>query len=193
VAAALERTAVAAAVVALALASAGCGGGSGKTTESTTTGSSAASQAVYADGVCGALSTWKTTLSQVAAKFQDYSHLSKAKLQEAAKTVTDANTKLADDVQALGPPPKDAGPKAKAAVQNLQTELKRSANEISTATENLSTAQGVLQAVNVASAALLKMSADISATITTLESLHASQSWRKAFANSSKCQSLSKG
>jgi ribonuclease D len=191
----LQRTAVAGAIAALTLAPAGCGG-SGKNTESTTapptTASSAASHAAYADGVCGALATWKSALSSVGAKFQNPSALTKANLQAAAKTVTDATTTLQSDVQALGPPPKDAGPKAKAAVQNLKTELKSSANEIQTATENLSSAAGVLQAVNAASAALLKMSADISATITTLESLKASQSWRKAFANSPTCQSLSK-
>jgi hypothetical protein len=191
VAATLQRAAVAGVIAVLALASAGCGG-SGKKTESTTTASSAASQAAYADGVCGALASWKSTLTSVGKKFQDASGLSKANLESAAKTVTDANTKLANDVKALGPPPKDAGPKAKAAVQDLKQELQSSADQITAATENLSTATDVLQAVSVASAALLKMSADISATLTTLQSLNATQSWRQAFANSSKCQSLSK-
>jgi hypothetical protein len=44
--------------------------------------------------------------------------------------------------------------------------------------------------VNTTSAALLKMSSDISATVATLQSVDAADEWKQAFADSEECQSL---
>ena len=46
--------------------------------------------------------------------------------------------------------------------------------------------------MNVASAALLTMSTDITATLTQLDSIEAADEWRRAFEDSEACQSLTK-
>src|SRR5437016_2498380 len=94
-----------AALAAVVLVAAGCG--SGDDEASTTT---QAADVAYADGLCGAISSWKTTVGSARTTLQNRDELSKAKLQEVASNVSDANAKLKDDVEALGSPPQSAGP-----------------------------------------------------------------------------------
>jgi chromosome segregation ATPase len=183
-------------IVALAcavFALAGCGGSSKNSSEQTTTTapSAAEQRSAYANNVCGALATWKNSLKSVATSLQG-GNLNKSSLQSAAKTVSDANNKLADDVDALGAP-KIAGPQAKTALDSLSTELRTSADQIQSAAKGVTNTASALAAVSTASAALLQMSTDISSTITQLESLDVAQGWKQAFANSASCKSLSKG
>jgi hypothetical protein len=175
-----------------ALAVAGCGGSS-KESESTTTTtqSTAATQAAYANSLCGSLLTWKNSLTSVATTFQS-GNLTKEKLKQSATTVSDANKRLADDLDTLGTPPKIGGSKAKAAVNTLSNELNSSADQIEKAAKGISTAQDALAAVSTVSSTLIKLSTDISTTITELQGLNVAQGWRRAFANSATCQSLSK-
>jgi chromosome segregation ATPase len=174
-----------------ALALAGCGGSDkGSESSPTTTQSTAEKQAAYADSLCGALAAWKKSLTSVSTTLRGGS-LTKEKLQQAATTVSDANNKLADDVKSLGAP-KIAGPKAKAALTTLSDELETSADQIEKAAKGVTDTRSALAAVSSASGALLKMSTDISTTITQLQSLNVAEGWKKAFANSASCQSLSK-
>jgi hypothetical protein len=181
------------AVLALAgLGLAGCGGsdnGSGSAA-TTTTQSAAEKRAAYANTLCGALATWKDSLASVATTLKGGS-LTKEKLQQAATTVSDANAKLADEVKSLGTP-KIAGPQAKASLNSLSDELESSADPIDKAAKGVSNAPEAMAAVGTASAALLKMSTDISTTLTELQSLNVAGGWKQAFANSASCQSLSK-
>jgi hypothetical protein len=172
--------------VAFAFALIGCG--SKNESETTTTDSAAA----WADGLCSALGSWKSSVQAVGASLQDTSQLSVAKIEDAGKRVSDANAKLVDDVKALGTPPSSGGEEAKTAIDNLKKELEDSAGKAKEATSDVSTLQNALQAVNVVSGALLTMSSDIGATLTTLESLGSSDEWQKAFSDSESCQSLGK-
>jgi len=94
-------------------------------------------------------------------------------------------------VKALGAP-KVAGPEAKASLNSLSGELQTSADQIEEAAQGVTNTQSALAAVSTVSAALLKMSTDISTTITDLQSLNVAEGWKQAFANSASCQSLSK-
>jgi methyl-accepting chemotaxis protein len=167
----------------LALVATGCG--SDDESESS-------ASAAWADGFCGALTKWKSSLESVGETLKDVDQLSKAKIEEAAGDVSDANERLADDVDALGEPPQEAASTAKDAVDELRAELKTSTDQIESATQNLSSPTDVLKAVNTTSAALLTMSTDISATAATLQSVDASDEWKQAFADSDACQSLEK-
>jgi hypothetical protein len=183
-----------AAVLVAALALAGCGGSSKdseSTTSTTTTESAAATQAAYANSLCGSLLTWKKSLTSVATSLRG-GNLQKEKLKESATTVSDANKQLADELSALGTPPKIGGPKAKAAVDTLSNELNSSADQIEKAAKNITTTQDALAAVGTVSSTLIKLSTDISTTITELQGLNVAQGWKQAFANSATCQSLSK-
>jgi len=181
-------------VLVAVLALAGCGGsdngsGSGATT-TTSTQSAAEKRAAYANTLCGALATWKDSLASVATTLKG-GNLTKEKLQDAAATVSDANTKLSDEVKSLGAP-KIAGPQAKASLNTLSDELESSADEIDKAAKGVSTAPEAMAAVATASGALLRMSTDISTTLTELQALDVAEGWKQAFANSASCQSLSK-
>jgi hypothetical protein len=174
------------ALAALAFATTGCG------SKDESSSSDASATAAWADGLCGAVTTWKGSLESVGSTLKDVDQLSKAKVEQAATDVSDANAKLADDVKALGDPPETGGPEAKAAVDELANELETSSDTIKDATKDVSTAKDAAEAVSVASGALLTMSADISATVTTLSSLDAAETWKQAFADSQACQSLTK-
>jgi len=179
-------------VLVAVLALAGCGGGGKKSESTTTTTESVASkQAAWANSLCGSLVSWRTTLSSVSSTLQGGS-LTKAKLQQAATTVSGANNKLADDVKALGAPPQGAGPQAKADVEKLSNDLRASAKQIETAAKGISNLADAAAAVGVASTALASMSTAISTTVTELKSVNVTQSWKNAFANSASCQALSK-
>jgi len=181
---AVRLSVLAAALVLASLAVTGCGGDDDS--------GSASATADWVDGFCGALTTWKGTLESVGSSLRDVDQLSKAKIDQAAEDVSNANTTLSDDVRALGSPPETAAPEAKDAVEDLRGELETSANEIEDATKDISTPTNVLEAVNTTSAALLTMSSDISTTLATLESIDAADEWKQAFADSESCESLGK-
>jgi hypothetical protein len=167
-------------MVVFACGSAGCG----------SSGEQKSAEAVWADGFCGSLTKWKTTVQSAAASVKNVDELSKAKLEDAAATVADANAQLLDDVKGLGSLPRTAGDEANAVVEDLSGKLQASAANVRNATGNINSVQDTLTAVNVASAALLEMSADISASLTTLESIGEADVWKDAVANSKACQSL---
>ena len=194
--------AFACACVGAVLVLAGCGGGgSSSSSESTTTSmtnattttsaqSTAESRAAYADGICGALATWKDSLTSVATQLKG-GNFKKGALQSAADTVSSANKKLADDVEALGTP-QVGGAQAKTAMTNLSKQLRTSADQIQSAAKGVTNTQSALAAVSTASAALLQMSTDISTAITQLQNANVAQGWKQAFANSASCKSLNK-
>jgi hypothetical protein len=173
----------AAALMVLALAFvAGCGSGDEQ----------GSPEAAWAGGFCTSLSTWKTSVQSAASSVKDVNQLSKAKLQTAAASVAAANAQLVDDVKQLGSPPKSAGDEAKAEIDDLTGKLQVSADKVKDATADVGSVQEAVTAANVASAALLEMSADISATLSSLETLDAASAWKSAFSDSKACQSLSK-
>jgi hypothetical protein len=152
--------------------------------------SSASQQAAWANGLCGAVSTWKGSMEAVGSSVKNVDQLSKAKIEQAAEDVSTANAKLEDDLKALGKPPEAGSSEAKAALDNLTNGLQASADKIRNATEGVSTVTEAMGAVNVASGALLTMSSDISATAATLDSLDAKDTWKQAFTGSEACKSL---
>ena len=175
------KAAIAAGIAVLALLVAGCG---------SSDDSEASASAEWADGFCGALTTWKGSLESVSDTLKNVDELSKAKIEQAADDVSDANQQLADDVNELGDPPKAASSDAEDTVDELRDELEVSADQITSATQDISSPIDVLKAVNTTSAALLTMSSDISATLATLESVDAADEWKQAFADSDACRSL---
>jgi hypothetical protein len=172
------------AFVALLLAVvAGCG----------SSGEQSSGEAKWADGFCSSLTPWRTSVQSAAASVKNVDELSKAKLESAAGTVADANAQLVGDLNRLGSPPKTVGSEAKAEVGDLSRKLQASVAQVNEATGDISSAHDALTAANVASAALLEMSADISAALATLESLDAADAWKQAFADSDACRSLGQG
>jgi hypothetical protein len=135
---------------------------------------------------------WQNSMLSVAASLKTVDELSDpiAGLEEVASTVSAANTKLSDDVEALGDVPRTGGDEAKDAVEDLLGKLDTSADRIKTAGENAADEHSAVKAVNAVSAELLVMSRDIAATIGQLKSIGAAAEWKKAFAASDECEFL---
>lgn len=167
-------------VAVLGVLAAGCGSDSNE----------GSAEMAWAEDLCTALDTWTTSLSSVGETLKDVENLSAAKVEQAAGDVSDANDRLAADVQALGRPPESGGPEARAAVERLSSSLQAQTAQIETATQGVSSPQDVLQAVSVVSGALVTMSTDISAAVADLESLDAAEEWQSAFADAPACRSL---
>ena len=132
--------------------------------------------AAWADSMCSALTTWRTSITNAGNSLQGSQTFSKAKVEEAANKVSAANDTLASDLKALGKPPTQGSSEAK----------------IKDAAKGVSSASDAMQALPVVSETFLKMGSDITATFTTLESLNATDEWKRAFADSQACQSLKK-
>jgi flagellar hook-basal body complex protein FliE len=165
----------------LAVALTGCGSNGA---------SSASPEATWADGLCTALTTWKTSLKSAGTTLKNADQPSKGNLDQAAADVASANAELNSALRTLGGPPQTAAPEARAAVQELSTQLENAAREIGTAAQGVSSGQDIVHAASVASAALQALPAEISSTVTKLESLHATDKWKQAFSDSSACRSL---
>ena len=173
--------AVAALLVALAaLAAAGCGGSSSSSATPTDT---------WASGVCTAVSTWKTSLTDIASTVKS-GGVSQDSLNSAATQAKDATSTLADSLKKLGKPDTQAGQQAKDDVDQLSSELSKNVQTIQDAISNASGAAGLLTAVSTASATLVTMGNEVSTTLTDLQKLDPKGEIQQAFKQSSSCKSL---
>jgi uncharacterized protein YoxC len=173
---------VIAVVLLLPAALAGCGGSSNSSPE-----------ADWAQSFCGALGTWKSSVTDAANTLKNTGDLSKNKLQQAGDSISSANKKLADDLDGLGKPSGSAGSQAKDDVQQLTQELNADAAKVEDAMKGVSNVQELLAAVPQLSAAASSAASSVSSTITKLKSLDASKEWKQAFENSEACRSLKQG
>jgi methyl-accepting chemotaxis protein len=162
-----------------ALAAAGCGGSSSSTTPTDT----------WASGVCTAVSTWKTSLTNIATSVKS-GGVSQDSLNTAATQAKDATNTLADSLKKLGKPDTQAGQQAKDDVNQLSSQLSKNVQTIQDAISNASGAAGVLTAVSTASSTLVTMGNEVSTTIGDLQKLDPKGEIQRAFKQSSSCKSL---
>jgi hypothetical protein len=181
--------ATALATAALAAGLTACG--SSSSSPGSTSTASASDTAAWADGLCGALVTWRSTIQSTIPK-PGSGKLTLDGLKQSATEVSDANDKLASAIHDLGKPPTPTAEKAKADAQNLADELKSERKKITDATSSISGAGDVLPAVSAITAALTAMGDDLKATAGQLESAASDKNWQNAFHDSSSCQKLSR-
>ena len=170
---------VAVPVACLALLAAGCGGKSEPETMSTDD---------WANSVCGDLVTWTTTIKSLATSLQ--SNPTKAGLQDAVGEAQDATKTLSSDLKSLGKPDTDAGQQAKEDIDQLSDELTTDVDKIQSAVNDASGVSGTLTAISTASATLVTMGQQVSATFGELQKLDAKGELEQAFSNSSSCKEL---
>lgn len=170
-------------VGAVLVSASGCGSSS-----KTTTGNAADSQQVWANSVCNTLLTWNSSLHSARQTLTNTKDLSKATIRQASGQVAAANTALVSSLNNLGKPPTPAAGDAKTIVQQLETQLKSSANQI----HNAPSAGNVSEAATVTKQQLTAMASATSAAVKKLQSLNgsASAAWKKAFSNAQSCQAL---
>lgn len=151
-------------------------------------GSSSSPEADWAQSFCGSIGTWKTSVTDAAKTFTDTSNLSKATAQQAVSTISSANTKLVDDLKALGKPSGSSGSAAKADVQDLSKQIQDGGATVKNTMQGVSTTQELISAIPTLAGAASSAASSVSATITKLESL--SDTWKQAFEDSDACKSL---
>ncbi|HSP72720.1 MAG TPA: hypothetical protein VLN26_10145 [Gaiellaceae bacterium] len=172
-------TAAAVAIAAAALLAAGCGSSSSTTT-------SASGTVDWANSLCSATNTWRQALKDTAASLKDGPYTS-AGLQDAAAQVKAATQDYVTALEDLGKPDTQAGQDAKAAVDRLRTQLESGADTMQKATEDVSGASGVLNAVSVVSGALVTMGDQVQSTVANLKQLDAKGELERAFSQADAC------
>ena len=174
-------------VLALAGVAAGCGGSDDETTTST----EGAATAAWADGLCTAISTWKSDLSNIANQFTDLSSLTEDGLQSAADDAKAATDTFVDDLEGLGTPDTESGEDIKSSVDDLSTTVQTEVDSIETAVGDVSSLADVPTAVTAATASIETMNTALSSTITTIKDADAQGEISNAIDNSPECADIS--
>ena len=169
---------VAAAV--LSAASSGCG-----------SSSKPESAADWADGLCSSVVTWTDSVKSAGSKFSS-GGVSKASLQEAVSDVSAADSKLRDELKALGKPPTTGADEARSTMSQLWENLKADAGKIDDAVKGVSSVSDVPSAVSAITGTVTSMGTEFSTAGQQLKGLAADDPWKKAFSESKSCQSLTR-
>lgn len=147
-------------------------------------------EADWAQNFCDALGQWKSSVTDAGQTLANTGDLSKSKAQDAVDSISNANSKLVDDLEDLGKPSGSGVPQAKADVDDLSQELKDDADTVENAMKGVSNTQELLGAVSTMASAASSAATSVSSTISKLKSLDVSQEWKQAFQNSEACRSL---
>ncbi len=172
-------------VLAAVLLAAGCGKSS---SSSTSTGSSTTA---WANSLCTAITTWKTSVTSSVNSVKNGS-ISKSTLQTAANQVEASTKTFADTVKGLGKPDTQAGDQASQSLDTLSTQISDGLKKIDTEVSGATTLPSIISAAPVVLSTLSTMGTEVSTTYTQLQSLDASGELSNAFKQASACKSLNK-
>ena len=172
-------------VLALAAVAAGCGGSDDETTTTET-----AATAEWADGLCTAISTWKSSLSSIASQFTDLSSLTEDGVRSAADDAKEATDTFRDDLEGLGTPDTESGDEIKSSVDDLSSTVETEVDSLETTVGDVSSLADVPTAVTAATASIEKMSTALSSTITTIKAADTQGEIKAAIDNSPDCASV---
>jgi hypothetical protein len=168
-------------VVSAALAAAGCGGGGGSS-------SSGTSADEWARGLCTALTTWTSSVKSVGTSLR--SNVTPTSLKSAANDISSASETLVSDLKGLGKPDTKSGQEARAAIDQLSTQVKQDVKDMRSAVSGASGAQGALAAATSVASTLSKMGSQIGSAASKADDANAGGELDKAFRNSSACKKL---
>jgi phage-related protein len=174
-------------VSAAVFVAAGCGGGGSSGTSATVTGAPSGAQA-WANSVCQAVTSWNSAITSAGASLRD--NPTEEGLKSAADQIRSATKTLSDDLKGLGAPDTESGQEAKAATDELATELDQGLNKITSAVDEASGVSGALTAVSTVSSTLVTMGDQVSSTVQRLEQIDAQGELGDAFARSAACNGL---
>jgi uncharacterized protein YoxC len=168
--------------LAIALLAAGCGGDSGSSDETMSTPD-------WANGVCGAITTWTSSLTSAADSLRG-GNISKESLQSAVDDVESSTKTFTDDLKDLGKPDTEAGQEAKDLLDGLEDDLDADVEEMKSTVDSASGLGDVLNAASGVSGTLGKMGQQVSSTLSQLDQLDASQELEQAFQQADNCAEL---
>jgi methyl-accepting chemotaxis protein len=168
-------------VASLALVGAGCG-------DDDEPAASATDE--WAEGFCGAITTWAESLEQATDELRALSSLSRDGFEQAAEDIRTATGDFADDLQALGTPETESGEEARQAVDDFATTLDEDSADIETAVEGVSGITEIPAAVTDITAALSSMNAAFSSMLKTIREGDAAGELETAFEDADSCVDL---
>lgn len=160
----------------------------GCSSSGSSSGTSGSSAADWANGVCSALGSWKSSIQSAGSSITG-GNLSKNSLQAAADSVSTANDKLQSDLSGLKTPDTTAGKQAKQSVDQLSATLNTGADSIKAAVKGVSGITGIPAAAATIGSTLANMKNQFSATFDSLRS--AKGELKSAFQQAPQCQQLS--
>jgi hypothetical protein len=161
-------------IVAVALAVSGCGSSKKETSPAV----------AWADGVCSAVTTYKTSL-ETTATIVKKGTFSKSELNDAADSVKDATQTFATTVQDLGAPDTPSGQTIKETIDGLASSLGEVAQTIEDATSGT-----VLSAVSTVSTALVTAQGQITTALDQLKKADAKGELQDAFSKAPACSAF---
>jgi hypothetical protein len=178
-----KRTTIAllAVLVAAAALAGGCGGSDSS--------SNATSAEDWANDLCGAISSWTTSIQDAVKPLQS-GDVSKDSLQSSTSDMKDATSTFVDDVKSLGPPDTEGGQKAKESLDNLADELSQGIDDIKETADNVSGAQGAVTAMTSIQTTVQKMGTDAQSALSDVQDADVKGELQDALKNSENCKKL---
>ena len=179
-----SRVGVLAAVVgATAILAAGCG--------SKSSSSGTVSPEDWANNVCGAITTWTTSVRQTGNKLRT-GNVNESSLNSAVNDFEDSTKQLADDLKGLGRPDTSSGKQAQASVDKLSNQIQSDANQIKSEIKGAQGLTGLQKALTKVGVTLQQMGVQVTTTFSELGTLDAKGELQSAFKKADKCSSLVK-
>jgi hypothetical protein len=178
------RTAVALAglVVSMAVVAVGCGGDD----ES----ASATGTAEWAEGFCGAITTWSNALEEATDDLRSLDSLSRDNFEQAADDIRAATETFGDDLRDLGAPDTESGDDARQAVDDFAETLDDDTADIESAVDDVSGITEIPAAVTDITAALSSMNAAFSSMLATIREGDAADELETALEDADACSDL---
>lgn len=161
-------------IVAVALAVSGCGSSKKETSPAV----------AWADGVCSAVTTYKTSL-ETTATIVKKGTFSKSALNDAADSVKNATETFVTTVKDLGAPDTPSGQTVKKTIDDLASSLQEAAQTIQDATSG-----SALSAVSTVSTALVTAQSQIATALDQLKKADAKGELHDAFSKAPSCSAF---
>lgn len=181
----IRKLLVTMAVAVLAIAAAGCGGSDESSSATETT---PASQ--WADGFCGAITTWTDSLKSVTDQFSDLSSFSEEGLRTAADDLQSATDTLVEDLKGLGTPDTDSGEEVKSSIDELSSKLETELEAIQTTVDDTSGITALPGAAQDITGSLSAMSSAFASTLSTIEDADVQGELKDALESSPACDEI---
>jgi hypothetical protein len=166
-------------VAAIVLLATGCGSSSKSAQTSTQTSATVD----WAGGLCSALTTYTTSLTDAATTLTK--NVSKSGVQDAADSIKSATDTFVSDTKGLGKPDTSSGQQAKDTIDTLSTSLNKDMSTIQDATGS-----GLLQGASTITATLTTVQSQITTAFNQLKGLDAKGELSQAFSDAPSCSSL---
>ncbi len=158
-------------------------GGCGSSNKNAETSTQASATVEWAGGLCSALTTYTTSLTNAAKTLSG--NLSKSGVQDAADSVKSATDTFVSDTKGLGKPDTSSGQQAKDTIDTLSSNLD---NDVSTIQD--AAGSGLLQGASTITTTLTKVQSELTTAFDQLKSLDAKGELSQAFSDAPSCSSL---